>query len=491
MKKAPLFISLCLIVYASFGQHPLKALVKETESAVFLIKCFDAKNQLISTGSGFFFDRSGLAYTNVHVIKDAHHATIKTIDNKIYNVDNVLDYNPTLDIAKIQILNPNRIAFPTVRIATKNSEKGDDIFTIGNPDGLESSISTGIVSSIRKVPDYGECYQITASISPGSSGGALFNMNGEVIGITSFGRIDASRLNQNLNFAINIKNARYLTRNLKLSVQRASEAILSETFTPSYMQAQLAGDFQSAIKICTDQLSRDPANGLAYHLRATTYLAANELSLAEKDFGSSLLYSKSPNVREWDYIGLGKLYRRSREYAKARDNYMKALDLDTTNAMVYCNLAILAADWLGVDNQLVEPSYMRALQIDPTSCPFGYKTMAQKLLQQKQYEKAIPIFKMSIAAESDEFSINEYYNLGTCYYQIKNYDSAIQAFKSCIQLMPNDAESYHWIGLCYIQLGKKTDACAALNKALEVNNAFSKNAEESSQIQNTINSNCR
>ncbi len=171
---------------------------------------------------------------------------------------------------------------------------------------------------------------------------------------------------------------------------------------------------------------------------------------------------------------------------------MKALEIDSTNAMLYCNLAILAADWLGTDNQLVEPSYMRALQLDPTSCAFGYKKMAEKLLQEKQYEKAIPIFKMSIATESEEFlSVNEYYNLGTCYYQIKNYDAAIEAFKYCIHLMPSDAESYHWIGLCYIQLGRKTDACAALNKALEVNSAFSKNADESSQIQNAINSNCK
>jgi tetratricopeptide (TPR) repeat protein len=492
MKKAPLFLSLCLLLHASFAQRSLKTLVKETENAVFLVSCFDANNQLISTGSGFFFDRSGLAYTNVHVIKSAHHATIKTIDNKTYNVANVIDYNPTLDIAKIQVLNPNRIAFPTIKIASKDSEKGDEIFTIGNPDGLESSISTGIVSSIRKVPDYGDCYQVTASISPGSSGGALLNMNGEVIGITSFGRIDASRLNQNLNFATNINNAKFLTRHLNLSVAKVSEAILSETFTPSYMQAQLAGDFQSAIKICTDQLSLNPSNGLAYHLRATTYLAAGEMSMAEKDFNSSLLYSKSPNVRVWDYIGLGKIYRKSGQFPKARDNYLKALEIDSANARVYCNLAILAADWLGKDNQLVEPSYRRALQLDPTSCSFGYKTMAEKMLEEKQYDKAIPVFKMSIATESDEFfSVNEYYNLGTCCYQIRNYDSAIEAFKTCIRLMPSDAQSYHWIGLCYIQLGRKTDACAALNKALEVNNAFSKDADESSQLQSAINTNCR
>jgi serine protease Do len=191
---------------------------------------------MVSTGSGFFIDKSGIAFTNVHVIKDAFKAKIKTIDGKFYEVERLIDYNPSLDIAKIKIKNPTGIMFPAVKMAVRKSEKGDDVFTIGNPDGLESSISTGIISSIRSINNYGECYQITAPISPGSSGGALFNMNGEVIGITTFGQIDPNRLNQNLNFAVNIDNSRYLAKNQNLSLDKAYRDLVYEDLISSCMR---------------------------------------------------------------------------------------------------------------------------------------------------------------------------------------------------------------------------------------------------------------
>lgn len=492
MTKLILTLYVFITATSSFGQKPLKTLIKENEKSVFLIQCFNDKNQMVSTGSGFFIDKAGIAYTNVHVIKDAFQAKIKTIDGKFYNVEKIIDYNSTLDIAKIKIINPANINFPAIKIASKKSEKGDEVFTIGNPDGLESSVSSGIISSIRTIPDYRECYQITASISPGSSGGALFNMNGEVIGITSFGQIDANRLNQNLNFAVNINNAKYLNQNLNLNIDKAYREIAYENFIPSYMKSQLSGDYTNAIKVCTDQLKLKPTDGMAYHLRATSLLIVNELTLAENDFNNSLLYSQLSSIKEWDYIGLGKIYRKSGQYLKAKENYMKALEINNQNATTYCNLAVLAADWLGRDNELVEPSYMMALKIDPKSCPFGYKTMADKLIQKREYEKAISFLTMSIETEEEPMlSINEYYNRGTCYYQLKKYETALVDFKVCIEMMPSDAQSYHWIGLCNIALGRKIDACAALNKAYEVNNTFNKNIEVGKGILNSINTYCK
>lgn len=190
MKKLHFIFAFTLTSTIAFSQKTLQALVKENEKTVFLVQCFNDKNQVVSTGSGFFIDKSGLAFTNVHVIKDAYKAKIKTIDGKFYDVDKIIDFNSSLDIAKIKIKNISVISFPFIKLAIKKTEKGEAVFAIGNPDGLESSVSTGIISSIRKIPDYGECYQITAPISPGSSGGALFNMKGELLGMTTFGQID-------------------------------------------------------------------------------------------------------------------------------------------------------------------------------------------------------------------------------------------------------------------------------------------------------------
>ena len=492
MRKLFLILTLLISSTLSFSQKPLKTLVKENEGAVFLVQCFNDKNEMVSTGSGFFIDKSGIAFTNVHVIKNGYKARIKTIGGKYFDIEKIIDYNPSLDIAKIKVKSISGINFPVLKIASVKSEKGDEVFTIGNPDGLESSISTGIISSIRSIPNYGECYQITAPISPGSSGGALFNMKGELIGMTTFGQIDGSRLNQNLNFAVNINNAKYLTQNLNLSTDVAYKKIMYESFIPTYMKFQLSGDYENAIKVCSDQLRVNPESGLSYHFRATTFISVNENSLAENDFKKSLIYSESNYIKEWDYIGLGKIYRKSGQYSQSKENYMKALEINNQNATTYCNLAVLAADWLGRDNELVEPSYKMALKIDPSSCPFGYKSMAEKLIQQGEYEKAISFLTISIKTEGDKtLSINEYYNRGTCYYQLKKYENAIADFKVCISVIPNDLQSYQWLGLSYVKLGRKTDACISFNKAYEISRTFDNNKEVQEKIINNIETYCR
>lgn len=491
MTKTIFFILFLTVTLQSSAQKSLQTLVKENEKSVFLVQCFDENNQMVSTGSGFFIDKSGIAFTNVHVIKDVFKAKIKTVEGKYYDIEKIIDYNSNLDIAKIKVKNIPGISFPALKVSNKKAEKGETIFTIGNPDGLESSVSTGIISSIRAMPDYGECYQITAPISPGSSGGALFNMSGEIIGMTTFGQIDKSRLNQNLNFAVNIINTKYLNQNLNLSVNKASLRISYENFLPEYMRFYLSGDYKNAINICTEQINAASTSGLAYHLRATSRMILNELTLAEGDFQQSLIYSTSNETKEWDYIGLGKIFRKSGQFEKSKDYYLKALKINDGNATTYCNLAILAKDWLGPDHPLVESSYINALEIDPTSCSFGYKTMGEKLLKNGEYEKAITFLSKAIEIERDNnLSINEFYNRGTCFYQLKKYNDAILDFKTCLSLMPNDIQSYLWLGLAYYAQGKKLEACNSFNRANEINNSFGKDKKISDKILNYLNAYC-
>jgi tetratricopeptide (TPR) repeat protein len=491
MKHKVWVVVLLCIATVLHAQKPLQTLVKENEKCVFLVECYNEKNQITSIGSGFFIDKSGIAFTNVHVLKNAFKAKIKTIDGKFHDIDRILDYNANLDIAKIKVKNANDVFHATV-ISKKKAEKGEPIFVIGNPDGLENTVSTGIVSSLRNYPEYGECYQITAPISPGSSGGALFNMDGEVIGITTFGQLDKNRLNQNLNFAVNIANAAYLTQKLDLSIEKASKEITYEDFIPTFMRLHLSGDFLGAIKVCTDQLNINPSNGLASHLRATSYMMLNQTASAERDFKNSLLFSSSNSIKEWDYIGLGKIFRSVGQFEKSRDNYLKALDINNSNPITWCNLAVLGEQWLGEDSRLVEPSYTTALNLDPTSCAFGYRKIGGKYLLQYEYDKAIHYLTLAINIEADkDVIINDYYNRGTCYYKKNLYDKAINDFKMCISIMPNDIQSYLWMGLAYLEKGSKSEACFCFNKASEINNSFERDEQTQDKISEYINSYCK
>ena len=165
--------------------------------AVFYIELYDARGEATASGSGFFISSDGVAVTNYHVIDGASSAKITLSTNgKTYNVKGVLSYSEEEDWAVIKIDGTN---FPYVEIGSASSiVGGGEIFAIGSPLGLQNTISQGIISNVERIIDGAAYIQITAPISPGSSGGALINKYGKVIGITT-GSIEAG---QSINLAV-------------------------------------------------------------------------------------------------------------------------------------------------------------------------------------------------------------------------------------------------------------------------------------------------
>ena len=149
-------------------------------------------------GSGFFISSTGIGISNYHVFKGGirNEAFIKTFDSTIYKVGEVMEYNEKMDYIVFKLITDNS-NFPPIPIAENQPLVGEDVFAIGNPKGLENTLSKGIVSAYRENDLY---IQTTAEITHGSSGGALFNMRGEVVGITSAGFGEAD-----INFAMNLQ----------------------------------------------------------------------------------------------------------------------------------------------------------------------------------------------------------------------------------------------------------------------------------------------
>lgn len=180
------------------GTKNLATLFKQQKEAVFLV--YTSDNESTSQGSGFFITADGIAVSNYHVFKGTFMNTtrIYTDDGSNYKVSKVLEKNEDKDyiIFKVEKENNNQ-KFQAVKIAKALPEIGESVFAIGNPEGLSQTISNGIVSGYRAGKQY---IQTTTPITHGSSGGPLFNMKGEVIGITSKGMQEGS-----LFFAISIK----------------------------------------------------------------------------------------------------------------------------------------------------------------------------------------------------------------------------------------------------------------------------------------------
>lgn len=178
-------------------QLPLNQLYNKYKNSVFFIFTSDGANNFL--GTGFFISKSGLAVSNYHVFEGTTKGleVIQTTDENQFNVLKILDQSKEYDYIIFQVDKGDYHISNPIPIASQSPQIGDDVFAIGNPEGLANTLSKGIISGYR---ENNSRIQTTAEITHGSSGGPLMNMNGEVIGITTSGYGEA-----NLNFAINIK----------------------------------------------------------------------------------------------------------------------------------------------------------------------------------------------------------------------------------------------------------------------------------------------
>ena len=190
------FLSVFVCIAPSSAQDYLPELVRRIKPSAVAIETFDAKGSTLSRGSGFFISGDKVI-TNRHVIEKSSRVTIHSLDGKIYTARGVLAIDGEGDLALLQIDIPQGIAVP-LPIEKIVPQEGESIVVVGNPFGLEGSVSNGIVSAVREIPGYGKIIQITAPISPGSSGSPVVNMRGQVIGVATLQAAEG----QSLNFAV-------------------------------------------------------------------------------------------------------------------------------------------------------------------------------------------------------------------------------------------------------------------------------------------------
>ena len=165
-------------------------------ASIVMIAIHDNHGEVLGTGSGIMIGKDGYILTNNQVASGGSFYSVRIEeDEKIYLTKDVVKYHPELDLAIIKIdrkLNPLAIYQ-----GKKKLVRGQKVVAIGSPLGLFNSVSDGIISGFRKIENV-NMIQFTAPISHGSSGGAVLNMQGEVIGISSAG-IDKG---QNINLAV-------------------------------------------------------------------------------------------------------------------------------------------------------------------------------------------------------------------------------------------------------------------------------------------------
>src|SRR5688500_8619329 len=196
IRTAKAFLFALALASCVTAQDFLPDLVKRIKPSSVAIETFDARGNTLSRGSGFFIAPDRIV-TNRHVIEKSTRVEIHLMDGKKFVVKGVLAIDGEGDLAMLQVDVPKHLAIPLPILRTVPQE-GESIVVVGNPFGLEGSVSNGIVSAVREISGYGKIIQITAPISSGSSGSPVVNMYGQVIGIATLQAGEG----QSLNFAI-------------------------------------------------------------------------------------------------------------------------------------------------------------------------------------------------------------------------------------------------------------------------------------------------
>ena len=176
--------------------------IDRAAKSLFYVEVYDSSMSPTGNASGFVTFDEHLFVTNQHVIEGAACLKIWDDDNNTFVLDKVIASDAEKDIA-ILLFDEGVNYTALERDSGEDLKRGQPIITIGSPKGYQGTVSEGIISALPRLPEFGnmKCIQITAPISHGSSGGALFCDHGKVIGVTSAGNEDG----QNLNFCVPIR----------------------------------------------------------------------------------------------------------------------------------------------------------------------------------------------------------------------------------------------------------------------------------------------
>jgi S1-C subfamily serine protease len=191
-------------------------LFNKVNPAVATVITYDSGNNKFSQGSGFFINKDGHFITNYHVVKGAYSIVVQLQDKVQWNVAYVLAENEGKDLVRLAVDIPGGSLEPGMwlDINPELPDVADKIIVVGTPMGLGRTVSDGIISAVREIPDRGLVYQMTAPISRGSSGSPVIDMQGKVVGVAFLQVLDG----QNLNFAIPSENISNLKPEHLLSV---------------------------------------------------------------------------------------------------------------------------------------------------------------------------------------------------------------------------------------------------------------------------------
>lgn len=336
----------------------LSKLISQSQNAVVRVTALDKDNVPRKCASGFFVDTNGLLFTAYHAIEGARAISVNMPNGSVFAVEKVIFVDSQNDFAMLKVAGRN---LPALKLGDSDRvEVGEEVVALGSPWGFENSVSTGIISGVRRLDDH-VLIQTTAPISSGSSGGPLLDAKGQVIGIT----VSSASGGQNLNFALAINDAKRVQANPspKSDAEKSIQAYLAGLL---YLNNK---DYVNAEQSLLKATHLDPKNVDAWLDLGTAY------SNTGKRDKEGLAYKKALELRPTSDDGhylLGTWYEDRGEFDAAAEEFRKAASLNPKHEEALFDLALL---------ELIRGRRTEAMQ-------------AYQQLKQLNYGQALKLFRL-------------------------------------------------------------------------------------------------
>lgn len=412
-------ISLLLVLFitnhVTAQRERAVSIYEHANDAVVRILAYQSDGSMRGQGSGVIIKKNGWVITNYHVLGDAS-SLFADHKGKTIKLDSVIVIDREKDIMVLRLstdVDKNELrSIPEIKLGNSDKLKvGQRVYALGSPLGFENTLTEGIISGLRYSEDSSRTLmQISAPISKGSSGGAILNSKGELIGISTM--VISGETVQNLNFALLINEVVQAVE-LKSASSLNNENQLAELYfskgndeynNRNYFSAIL--NFEKGIKE-----TKKPSEISAFNfLIGKSYSSLNMYNEALAYFNRALVVEKRTEI-----------------YSELGDTYFKLNDLENAGK-----------------------NYQMAITSNPSSD--GYLGIGMIFYKEKDDISALEALRKCI--QLNPMNFNAFYLLGQIAMRNNDYDKALNFFKQAIKWKPNYAEAYLAVADVYIGLNK-------------------------------------
>jgi tetratricopeptide (TPR) repeat protein len=446
----------------------------KVKDSIVVVKTLDVQGKVKMQGSGVLLP-SGKIATNCHVVKEGASYQVgrgkQLVPATLYAEDIDKD---------ICLLDAKGITGKPAQLGKAAGLKvGEPVYAVGAPQGLELSLSDGIVAQLRGEPP--PLIQTTAAISQGSSGGGLFDGEGRLVGLTTL-YLEAG---QSLNFAMPVEWIVEVKPGQKgewIAVARPDRKSVAEGYTQTEWlkhanDLEQKEEWRDMIALCREWTKSEPKNVVAWYKLGIAYgeLKRGNDAMVELGWAYGNLDRYEDAVEAFRqalridpkytdaWYNLGTIYRDLKRYNDAIEAYLQAIRIRQGDAKTWFELGF-AYGKLKRSNDQIE-AYRQAIRINPN---YVHALLDLGLVYRdlERFNDAIETFRQLIRIDSK--SISGWYSLGITYGKLNRYNDAIEAYRQAIRIYSENSGAWYNIGFAYSKIKRYEDAIEAFRQALRI-----------------------